>query len=172
MKDSSSSTLIIYYQNVKGLNTLVNNVLIASSLSDYDFFVLSETWLEEGLLSGELFDHVLYDVIRDDRSHKYNNLAESSHGGGLLIALKSIYSHEEISLQSIKTSFPYINIVAVTVSFHSNMINLIALYIPLNVSTQDFCLFTNALEDFCIYQAIQSSLVISTPLIFMTVWSR
>ncbi|XP_055643111.1 uncharacterized protein LOC129779577 [Toxorhynchites rutilus septentrionalis] len=74
--------LKIYYQNVRGLRTKIDDFFLAAQDSCYDVIVLTETWLDDRIQSTQLFGS-LYTVFRTDRSPK--NSAKS-RGGGVLIA--------------------------------------------------------------------------------------
>lgn len=47
--------LKIYYQNVNGMKTEVNEFRMSLLVSDYDVIVLTETWLREEYYDSELF---------------------------------------------------------------------------------------------------------------------
>lgn len=75
----------IYYQNVNGMKTKVNEFRMSMLTSDYDIIVLTETWLREGYYDSELFsdDYTVYRVDRDLTS------TVKKDGGGCIIAVKS-----------------------------------------------------------------------------------
>lgn len=82
---NDSRPLRIYYQNVRGLRTKIDDFFPAVSDQDYDVVVLTETWLDKAIHSAQLFgEH--YTVYRTDRnpgnSHK-------TRGGGVLVAVAS-----------------------------------------------------------------------------------
>lgn len=80
------SSLSIYYQNTRGLRTKTHNFCRQLALENYDIVILTETWLNSGVLSSELFDD-RYIVYRRDR------VSRKKDGGGVLIAvLKAIKS--------------------------------------------------------------------------------
>lgn len=72
----------LYYQNVRGLRTKTIEFYKNICSSSYDIIVLTETWLMDGILNGELFDH-RYTVHRRDRTN-----STKKDGGGLLIAIR------------------------------------------------------------------------------------
>ena len=62
-----STTLNIYYQNIRGVRTKVNELRLSSSESDYNIIILAETWLDENIPSSLLFGSE-YTVTRGDRT--------------------------------------------------------------------------------------------------------
>lgn len=73
----------IYYQNVRGLRTKLNDFRTSASTISHDIIILSETWLDPSIYSAELGlpNHLIYRV---DRSP---NTSSKSRGGGVLIAV-------------------------------------------------------------------------------------
>ncbi|KAK9729158.1 hypothetical protein QE152_g16113 [Popillia japonica] len=69
---------MMYFQNVRGLRTKTN--LFYSNLlnSNYDVILLVETWLDQSIFDGEIFDN-RFCVYRRDRV--------SQRGGGVLIGI-------------------------------------------------------------------------------------
>lgn len=55
--DSSGPRFKFYYQNVRGLNTKSQQVFnfTSSQYNPLDFIALTETWLNDGVFSSELF---------------------------------------------------------------------------------------------------------------------
>lgn len=81
---SKSKSLTIYYQNVRGLRTKTNNLLLSLSACDFDIVVFTETWLHADIASSELSCN--YVIYRCDRNASNSCL---QRGGGVLIAIKS-----------------------------------------------------------------------------------
>lgn len=110
----------VFYQNVRGLRTKTNNFFVSVLETLYPVIVLTETWLNESIYNGELFDDN-YVVYRRDR----NSLAcGKSRGGGVLIAvLKSLCSCELVVLSDREELWVQIK----NNKFH---ITLCAVYIP------------------------------------------
>lgn len=80
---SSSNNLLIYYQNVRGLRTKIDDFYLATAESKFDVIVLTETWLDERIYSAQLFGSQ-YTVFRNDRNQENST---KSRGGGVLIAI-------------------------------------------------------------------------------------
>lgn len=91
---ASTDNINIYYQNTRGLRTKTHSFCRQLSLESYDIVVLTETWLNSGVLSSELFDD-RYTVYRRDRDGRKKD------GGGVLIAiLKKINSKRMVHWES------------------------------------------------------------------------
>ncbi len=78
----------IYYQNVNGLKTKIDEFRMAIINVKFDVIVMCETWLKENIFDEELFDN-RYILYRKDRDP--NLVPNKSDGGGCLIAIKSNY---------------------------------------------------------------------------------
>jgi hypothetical protein len=91
--------LKMYYQNVRGLRSKTHEFLNEINCSNYEVIILTETWLNDGILNEELFDD-RYVVYRRDRSS--TGFHGNKDGGGVLIAiLKSIHSVRNFEFDSI-----------------------------------------------------------------------
>jgi ribonucleases P/MRP protein subunit RPP40 len=82
------TSLKIYYQNVRGLKTKLNDFYLSLIAADYDIVCLTETWLNPTIRDPELFDD-RYIVYRSDRDFANDNRVD---GGGSLIAVKKKFS--------------------------------------------------------------------------------
>lgn len=71
--------LSLFYQNVRGLNTKINQARTFVNSNCYDIIGITETWLSDGVLSSEIFNND-YHVFRHDRV---------THAGGALLAIKT-----------------------------------------------------------------------------------
>ena len=81
---STSSPMHLYYQNVCGMNSNIDDYLLAFSDSCYDLIALTETWLDDRTKSSYLFG-AEYDGFRCDRG-PLNSLKKI--GGGILLAVR------------------------------------------------------------------------------------
>lgn len=87
-----------YYQNVRGLRRkIASGIKNGFTLANHDFVSLTETWLNDGISSSEIFDDT-YNVFRADRSIVNYNILKSNinydpeddiTGGGCLFAIKN-----------------------------------------------------------------------------------
>lgn len=83
--NNRNSDLRIYYQNVRGLRTKIDDFFLAVGDEEYDVIVLTETWLDDAIHSAQLFANS-YTVIRTNRSPMNSR---KTKGGGVLIAISS-----------------------------------------------------------------------------------
>ncbi|XP_062558083.1 uncharacterized protein LOC134222958 [Armigeres subalbatus] len=79
----SDISLRIYYQNVRGLRTKIDDFFLSTTDSNYDAIVLTETWLDDRIYSAQLFNRQ-YEIFRNDRN-RLNSY--KLRGGGVLIAI-------------------------------------------------------------------------------------
>ncbi|XP_058840551.1 uncharacterized protein LOC131696040 [Topomyia yanbarensis] len=77
--------LLLYYQNVGGINSIVEQYRLAVSDKSFDIIVFVETWLNDDTLSSQVFG-TEYEVFRCDRSPSNSR---KSTGGGVLVAVKT-----------------------------------------------------------------------------------
>ena len=75
--------LRVYYQNVRGLRTKIDDFFLTVTECDYDVIVLTETWLDTNINSVQLFGNV-FSVYRCDRNRQNST---KTRGGGVLIAV-------------------------------------------------------------------------------------
>ena len=89
----AKSAFTVYYQNVRGLRTKTNQLLMGSLSCDYEVVALTETWLNSDFASAEFFSSA-YTVYRRDRM--YEEL-DCQRGGGVLIAVSNSVQSSLIS---------------------------------------------------------------------------
>lgn len=88
--------MTVFYQNVRGLRTKLQDVYLESHNLNYDVIILTETWLLDSIPSSELFCPS-YSVYRRDRD---SSTSLKQRGGGVLIAVRSDYPSSLIKLPS------------------------------------------------------------------------
>ena len=99
----SDVNLALYYQNVRGINSKLSNILVNSlELLEFDLLVLTETWLNPNVSNGEFLDLNTFDVIRKDRDF---SATSSTRGGGILIAFKKHLQVSIIALELFSQNF-------------------------------------------------------------------
>lgn len=81
----NSDKVLLYYQNLGGINSSLVDYALACSDGAYDLYAFTETWLNDNTCSRQLFDDS-YTVHRNDRS-PLNSTKRS--GGGVLLAVRS-----------------------------------------------------------------------------------
>ena len=140
-------TFVIFYQNVRGLNTktvdFYNNVCLTEN--EYDMVAVSETWLSNSVYDNELFpENVLV--------FKNRNRKDSSQGGGVLVAVKKNY---KCTLLNLDYTSPDIDALAVKIyTSDIGYIYILNIYITPTCSAlvrDDFFSYIENLE--CLYQS-------------------
>lgn len=117
---TSRSNMRIYYQNVRGLRTKIDRFSLAVADSDYDVIVLTETWLDDGILSTQLFDGS-YAVFRNDRNSRNSR---KSRGGGVLIAVSDQPFADSTSVSDTLEQL------WVIIKLHGQFISIGVIYLP------------------------------------------
>lgn len=88
-KRSQFVPLNVYYQNVTGLRTKLKEFFLNVQCNDeVDVFLLTETWLYDGIQNLEVFPSD-YQLFRSDNNQALSN---KDWGGGVLIAIKNFYT--------------------------------------------------------------------------------
>ena len=118
---SKKTDFTVYYQNVRGLRTKLNDFSSTVTANDFDVLLLTETSLHEGIHDNELGIPEYY-VYRGDRSEQTSSAKRL--GGALIAAKKWLVS----SIITPKTT--NIESVYVKISFSSKKILFVNVYIP------------------------------------------
>jgi hypothetical protein len=147
LRDRTSSFLSIYYQNVRGLRTKTEQLIVKTSDGNFDVLAFSETWLNVDILSSELFLLHQYTVFRCDRRF---DLCGKLRGGGVLLAVRSNYLMDSIDMSAAVEKIPSIDIVGVKISFSSMVLYIFCVYVPPNTSLVDYEIFFDTLSEFCL----------------------
>lgn len=152
-------TLQVYYQNVRGLNTKINELFdsTAGCQVDYDVIAFTETWLNSSVKNSELFD-LNFVVFRSDRDFGATN---KSRGGGVLLAVKSSISSRELNISDYCDTFKtikFIDICLIQLDLKHNKLLLLVLYIPPLVTFEHFETLLDGLES--LYILFGNSLLI------------
>lgn len=117
-----SSEIAVYFQNVRGVRTKVDELFLATCDCDYDVIILEETGLDECINSLQLFG-TSYNVYRCDRCALNSR---KSRFGGVLIAVAHQYISSMIDLRNGKT----LEQICVSTVIKGQRINFLAVYIP------------------------------------------
>lgn len=90
--------LLVYYQNVTGLRSKTREFKINTTNYNADIYFLTETNLNDSVLSSEFFDASIYTVFRRDRQ---TTACRKVEGGGALIAVRKEFSAiQQVTWQS------------------------------------------------------------------------
>lgn len=112
----------IFYQNVRGLKTKLNELRHNLSTFDtYEIIVLTETWLFADIDDSEL-GLSNFQLFRLDRNQ---NTSTGSRGGGVLIAVKSNFN-----ATLIKTDVNCVEQIFIFLTFKSVRIVIETVYLP------------------------------------------
>lgn len=68
----STSTLNLYYQNVRGLNTKLKDLVLAINTCQYEILAFTETWLNSHIMNTEILSPN-FNIIRCDRNFVESN---------------------------------------------------------------------------------------------------
>ncbi|XP_043471602.1 uncharacterized protein LOC122504518 [Leptopilina heterotoma] len=129
----------LFYQNVRGVRTKLQDLRVSVRSADYDCIVLTETWLNDCIDTQELsFDN--YDVFRFDRNVL---TGEGSRGGGVLVAVK-----RHLNAVLLSTNCKTIEHLFVKIGYFSLIIG--AFYIPPCASLDTFSCLCRTFEDLLI----------------------
>ena len=86
--DDHANDIWIYYQNVRGLRTKIDDLFLATTDCNYDVVIMTETGLDDRIYSQQLFSPS-YIAYRCDRSPANSS---KSRFGGVLIAIAQQYA--------------------------------------------------------------------------------
>ena len=98
--------LLIYYQNVGGMKTKLQELGQAINTSDYDIIMLSETWLNEDISDAEL-GLSGFNIYRVDRDF---NISQKKRGGGILIAVNRVFQSKRLNVQLLNVEQVFVEI--------------------------------------------------------------
>lgn len=80
------SPLRVYYQNVGGMKTKLDEFYCNTTVMDMDIICITETWLNDGVLDSEIADLDSFSIFRRDRSRESTGCIQ---GGGVCIMVKN-----------------------------------------------------------------------------------
>ena len=146
----------LYYQNVRGLNTKIQQVFnfICAQERQLDFFALTETWLNDSVGGSEIFPDD-YNVVRTDRKH---STVGRQRGGGVLLAIRSGLRFRSLNIVEtcpLFNSVPLVDIVEINLLHGTHSLNIFVVYIPPS-SGEQLSSFFEALESLLIRYPSQS----------------
>lgn len=135
---SIKNSIRIYYQNARGLKTKCNVILNNVLAEDYDMIIITETWLNDSVFSGEILDdrYVIYRRDRDPR------VANKCDGGGVLIAIKNKFVSERIPTLETELEDLWIK-----VKFNLRFIYICVIYFPPSTHIEKYQTFYSVLEN-------------------------
>lgn len=146
MSDGYDSLFTIYYQNTRGLRSKTHTFLASAWELLFDIIVVTESWLDDSIANTELLPPS-YSVVRCDRKFSLTN---RSAGGGVFVALSDGINYEICDVSVMGSIVPLVDIVACRCYFRNAYVYIVAVYIPPDIPSEDFELFSEALEIFLI----------------------
>lgn len=134
LKTVKFNSISLYYQNIRGMRTKLQDIYTEVLSHNIDVLVITETWLHEGIFDAEIFDD-RYHIFRRDRCSS-NYYKSKKDGGGVLIAIKKKFNAQRVKalesdLEDLWIQFNY---------FQSNdmhTINICVTYFPPPVTSKD-----------------------------------
>lgn len=127
----------IYYQNVRGIKTKTIDIYNTVLCNNYDIICLTETWLDDTVMSSEIFDD-RYCVLRRDRDAKFRDRYKKSYGGGILVA----YSKNLQIIYRKEWSSEYLEDLWLQIKVNESLtISLCVVYLPDYLPTDIVCNF-------------------------------
>ena len=112
----------IYYQNVRGLRTKIDDLFLATTDCNYDVVIMTETGLDDRIYSQQLFSPN-FNVYRCDRSPENSN---KSRLGGVLVAIAQQYASRAVHTVNGRS----LEQVCVSATIKGRMVSFCAVYIP------------------------------------------
>lgn len=113
----------ILYQNVRGLRTKVNELYSSLLNVDADFVCITESWLNDNILSTEFLNE---NLICHRRDRNYAQLGSTKGGGSLIIHKKSIHCTR---IQSFEANIDFIDDIWLAIDSPQGKIFLCCVYI-------------------------------------------
>lgn len=121
-------------------------LFLASSSSDFDAFLVTETWLQADVVSTHFFDDEIFTVFRSDRMDP-----AKSRGGGVLCAVSLKYQAHKILLPKLIADIVQIDLLGVSILFNGLTIKLFIVYIPPDITRSKQDIFIYFLAQFEAY---------------------
>lgn len=134
----TTDCLNIYYQNVRGLNTVSAEVRQQISNNNYDVYIFTETWLNGGCFDCEFFESG-YNVYRRDRE---TTASTKSRGGGVLIAVSDRLVSTRVDENEGDCEDVWVKVTAGS-GRRPSTLNICAIYLPPPVRNDDVKTFTD-----------------------------
>ncbi|XP_044591953.1 uncharacterized protein LOC123270083 [Cotesia glomerata] len=147
----SSFELTLYYQNVRGLNTKLDDIFSKTYMVEYDIFAFSETWLKSGVHNSEIFNNN-YSVFRCDRREEFRR-----SGGGVLIACRNTLNVVPLKFDNIHQLFPQVEIVGILITNLNIKTHIVNIYIPPDLPTH---IYSDLLELLSSHSAMEAEALV------------
>ncbi|CAH2109000.1 unnamed protein product [Euphydryas editha] len=139
----NSTAIEIYYQNVRGLRTKLEEFYVGISSSGADLFAITETGCNKSIHDAELVPPG-YTIIRCDR-------ADGRKQGGACLVATPRFELRQVSIPSdINIDDKVFELVGATVYLHNRLLFLLCVvYIPPNSCEDDYMILFRVIEQLC-----------------------
>lgn len=139
----NSTPIEIYYQNVRGLRTKLEEFYVGVSSSGADLFAITETGCNESIHDAELVPPG-YTIIRCDRTDG------RKQGGTCLVATPRLELRQVSTTSDVNINDKNFELVNATVYLHNRLLFLLCVvYIPPNSCEDDYMLLFRIIEQLC-----------------------
>lgn len=112
--------------------------------ADYPLLAITESWLQDNVLDGELFSSN-YMVFRCDRNRVAMNV---SRGGGVLLAVSTELKATQLDLRGVLELNPKVDIVGSKVVVNFKPLFIFVIYIPPSLAHAEILSFFESIRDF------------------------
>lgn len=137
----SRSSLLLYYQNCRGLNTKLAEFYASVSDLSYDIVCVTESWLNDSVNNSECFP-CNYNVIRCDRNFEVTG---RSRGGGVMLGLSDAILYTVIDTTFFTNTIPLVDIILCRCISPIKLL-ICLMYIPPDLSIDDLEFLTSSLD--------------------------
>lgn len=140
-----ADTVNVYYQNVNGLRSKIQEFYLSVISCDYDVIVLTETFLNKSILNSELFVANDYFVFRRDRDYSTTGQVK---GGGVLIAVKNSMLVKSIEHQ-VNWQTDDVEDLWITVKYNKMLYHICGVYLVNTLNISYYKNFMDTIESIC-----------------------
>lgn len=123
------------YQNVRGLNTKLNDFYIGCLAADVDLIAITETWCSPDVESSQLLDPDLYTIYRHDRNFDALGVAR---GGGCLLAVRNTLMSVRLNLSCVVDSVSRVDLVGCKIVSGGRSFVVLVLYMQSGACVGDY----------------------------------
>ena len=136
----ANNLITAYYQNIRGVNGIVNKLFKQMHNTHFDIIALTETFLKDSVSSSEIFPAARFETYRCDRINKV--------GGGVCLAVKDPdrFKILPIKFNKLREAYDNIDIIGIDIQgLNNSTISIILLYIPPHLCVEYFQTFLTEL---------------------------
>ena len=119
----------LYYQNIRGCRTKLNDLSASITSSNFDLIALSETWLDSDISDSEIVNSG-YVIFRKDRNF---DGTRTSRGGGVLLAVSVTCACSQLNTNTFHVAVPSIDVIGIKVVLGKYSHYVFNVYVPPNL---------------------------------------